>query len=141
MSILRNPKSIGRRILFAEDHQPTRDVLALLLRKAGYSVDTAPNGAAAFHRFEASPSAYDVIITDHDMPELDGVGLVRKLREAQFPGRIFVLSGGSTFANATTYADLHVDQILSKPISSHALIERIQSKRNSHVKSLHRGDH
>jgi hypothetical protein len=32
MSILRNPKAIGRRILFAEDHQPTRDVLALLLR-------------------------------------------------------------------------------------------------------------
>ena len=126
MSILRNPKAIGRRILFAEDHQPTRDVLALLLRKAGYIVDTAPNGADAFHLFQASPSAYDVVITDHDMPELDGVGLVRKLREARFPGRIFVLSGGLSFPNATTYADLRVDQVLSKPISSRKLVEEIQ---------------
>ena len=115
-----------RRILFAEDHEPTCHVISLLLRNAGYVVDTAPNGAAAFQLFQANPTAYDLVITDQDMPELDGIGLVGKLREIGFPGRIIVLSGGLSFADAATFADLRVDQILSKPISGQVLVKGIQ---------------
>ena len=89
-------------------------------------MDTAPDGAAAFQLFQANPTAYNLVITDQGMPELDGIGLVWKLREVGFPGRIIVLSGGLSFANASTFADLRVDQVLSKPISGRALVKGIQ---------------
>ena len=127
MPNLQNQKASDRRILLAEDHQPTREVLARVLKKAGYIVDTAPNGTDAFQLFQVSPRGYDLIITDHDMPELDGLGFVKKVREAGFGGRIIVLSGGLSDANSSTYTNFRVAQIFAKPISSHALLEEIQA--------------
>ena len=116
----------ARRILFADDHQETRRVMSLLLTHAGFIVDAAENGHQALHLFREAPEEYDVLITDHEMPELDGLGLVEKLREARFHGKIIVVSGGLSFGNAEAYTALQVDEILSKPVRRRALIEAIQ---------------
>ena len=100
--------------------------MAVLLTRAGYEVDAAPDGSTALQLFKQKPCDYDVLITDHEMPELDGLGLVEKLREARFPGKIIVVSGGLSFANAKAYAALQVDQILSKPITRNSLINAIR---------------
>jgi CheY-like chemotaxis protein len=66
------------RVLLAEDHDDTRDALKLLLEMQGYEVLAARNGEEALAlALEASP---DVVITDYDMPRLDGAGLARELR-------------------------------------------------------------
>ena len=66
------------RVLLAEDHDDTRDALKLLLEMQGYEVLAAKNGEEALAlALEALP---DVVITDFDMPRLDGAGLARELR-------------------------------------------------------------
>jgi DNA-binding response OmpR family regulator len=115
------------RILFAEDYQPVRDLLARLLRRGGYVVDAAENGIIALHLFQTSLPPYDIVITDHEMPHLDGLGLVQELRDRNFPGIIIVVSGGLSFANAAAYAHHQVDDILSKPVTYDALIAAIRA--------------
>jgi DNA-binding NarL/FixJ family response regulator len=58
------------------------------------------------------------------MPQMDGVTLVEKLKEAAFRGKIMVVSAGLTPENTATYGELGVDQILAKPITS-AILTRI----------------
>ncbi len=72
-------EGIGRpRVLVAEDHDDTRDALKLLLEMQGYEVLTARDGEEALAlALETDP---DVVITDYDMPRLDGAGLARELR-------------------------------------------------------------
>jgi two-component system response regulator YesN len=115
----------ARRVLFAEDDPQTRVALAELLTRAGFVVDAAPDGKEALNLYRQNERAYDALITDHDMPDLNGLELVEKVREAQFPGKIIVVSGGLSFANASAYAALQVDKIFSKPISCRILINSL----------------
>ena len=129
MATTQSEQSESPRILFAEDHQPTRELMAILLSDAGYTVDAAKNGREALQLFQKSPDEYDVLITDHEMPELDGLELVERLREARFGGKIIVVSGGLSFAAAEAYTALEVDQILAKPIMRQILIQAIEESR------------
>ena len=67
------------RILLAEDHDDTREALALLLEMHGYEVILARDGHEALTLAIAGHP--DIVLTDYDMPGLDGAGLARKLRE------------------------------------------------------------
>jgi two-component system response regulator HydG len=66
------------RILLAEDEAATRARLAAALRDAGFAVVSAADGLEALTRFEAEPA--DLVLSDHRMPRLDGLGLLRALR-------------------------------------------------------------
>src|SRR4051812_29813018 len=125
MATTREQQIQPRTILFAEDDRQMRESISVLLTDAGFLVDPAENGSEALQRFREAPLEYDVIITDHDMPELDGLGLVGKLRQANFRGKIIVLSGGLSSPNADAYSALEVSQILTKPVRSGALIDAI----------------
>ncbi len=67
------------RILLAEDSTPTRTRLETTLRDRGYSVLSARDGSEALMRFERE--AVDLVLSDQCMPRLDGLGLLRALRE------------------------------------------------------------
>jgi CheY-like chemotaxis protein len=66
------------RVLLAEDHDDTRDALKMLLELQGYEVFAAKDGEEALRL--ALQAAPDVVITDYDMPRLDGAELARELR-------------------------------------------------------------
>jgi CheY-like chemotaxis protein len=80
-----------KRLLYAEDDDIVRGALSQLLTLLGWQVTTEPDGSAALNRLKAEE--FDVVLTDHHMPETDGIGLVKNLRERGFPGRIYVISG------------------------------------------------
>ncbi|MEB2345323.1 MAG: sigma-54 dependent transcriptional regulator [Deltaproteobacteria bacterium] len=67
------------RILLAEDSEATRERLGGALRASGYAVVTACDGAEALDHFEREP--VDLVLADHRMPRLDGLGLLRALRD------------------------------------------------------------
>jgi len=56
-----------------------------------------------------------VVITDHHMPKMDGLELVRRLRQMEFPGRIMVFSSELSEEICAEYADLRVDPLLTSP--------------------------
>lgn len=75
----------GAQILLAEDRCATRERLGTALRESGFGVIAAADGAEALARFEAAP--VDLVLSDFDMPALDGLALLRavqRIREVPF---------------------------------------------------------
>ena len=87
---------------------------------------TACNGAQALAKIAAASRPFDVVITDHQMPELTGLELVRELRSHHFSGKIAVLSAHLNEKNVHAYEDLHVDLMLSKPFDVDELRHAIE---------------
>ncbi|WP_447885402.1 response regulator, partial [Serratia fonticola] len=71
------PKAL--RIVIADDHPTNRLLLRRQLATLGYRVDEAIDGVAALALIEANP--YDLLITDLNMPNMDGITLTRRVRE------------------------------------------------------------
>src|SRR4051812_27098631 len=88
------------RVLCVDDEPAIRDVLRMLLEKQGYSVETAPDGLVAWERLANNFSQFELVITDNEMPNLSGIGLVQKLRAVGFPGSILLFSASVTEQSA-----------------------------------------
>lgn len=67
------------RILYAEDHDDTRVLVSMLLRKAGFEVVEAVTGVAFLKRLEGGES-FDLYLLDHTLPDASGVALCRAVR-------------------------------------------------------------
>jgi DNA-binding NarL/FixJ family response regulator len=63
----------------------------------------------------ATPQPFDLVITDHRMPRMGGLELVRRLRARNFPGKILVLSAHLTDEDIRAYEEFRVDMMMSKP--------------------------
>jgi CheY-like chemotaxis protein len=113
------------RILCAEDHELICELLKKVLSDAGYDVECVFDGQAAWELLSANPSAFDVLITDHQMPRLSGLDLVQKLRQTAFAGRIVVESGNLTPELEAAFLALRVDRIVRKPIRPEFIAELI----------------
>ena len=72
-----------RNILVVDDDPDIRRINAMVLHRAGYHVDTAEDGHAGWHAVSHAPESYALLITDHNMPGLTGLALVKKLRDAR----------------------------------------------------------
>ncbi len=110
--------SAGRslRILYAEDMRQLRELMSVVLTDEGHHIETVSDGAEALERLTKSPTAFDLLITDHHMPVMNGLELVRQLRLRPFPGKIIVFSSELSQAVHDKYRQLAVDLILPKPI-------------------------
>ncbi|MCK6591381.1 MAG: response regulator, partial [Polyangiaceae bacterium] len=100
-------------------------VLEVSLKKAGYSVTTAKDGADALAKLELSTP--DLILSDTRLPNLDGYGLVRKLKErldwASIP--IVFLTSQKSIEDKIRGLELGVEDYLTKPIFVRELIARV----------------
>jgi DNA-binding response OmpR family regulator len=108
------------RILVVEDDPDIRDFNAEVLHSAGYQVDTAEDGLAGWKVLQAarySPKSYDLLITDHDMPGLTGLALVKKLREVHMVLPIIMASGILPTNDLLSYPWSHPVAMLVKPYS------------------------
>ncbi len=109
------PKRVLR-ILYAEDVLQLRELMQLVLAKEGHTVECVADGLAAYQKVIANPSAYDLLITDHHMPNMNGLELVTQLRSLPFPGKIIVFSSELSSYVSSAYRHLNVDYVLPKPI-------------------------
>src|SRR5436190_6443638 len=69
----------SRRLLLVEDSSTMRRMLSTLLQEEGYEVSIAKDGKEGLEKVREAPRV-DVIVTDYEMPELDGAGLCRALK-------------------------------------------------------------
>jgi two-component system, chemotaxis family, chemotaxis protein CheY len=108
------------RIAYADDMPELRDVARLALNRDGHQVECFADGAHALARITADPG-FDLVITDHHMPRMNGVELVTALRDIGFAGKIMVFSSELSDEIAQDYERLRVDRILYKPVFAVAL--------------------
>jgi CheY-like chemotaxis protein len=80
---------VSHHVLVAEDEADIRELLRLALTGAGYEVETAPDGAAAWELAVARPPA--LVVTDLRMPAMNGLELIRALRDAPALRRVPVI--------------------------------------------------
>jgi two-component system chemotaxis response regulator CheY len=93
-----------------------RELMEVILTGDGHALTCAANGLEALELVVAEPHGFDFVITDHEMPLMNGIELVTALRAMGFRGRILVLSAALTPAIEAAYAELRVDCVLTKPV-------------------------
>ncbi len=104
------------RILYADDMKQLREFMTIMLNREGHLVETVEDGAEALDWIDRAPAAFDLLITDHHMPRLTGLELVRAVRQLPFAGKIIVFSSELSELVHERYQRLNVDLILPKPI-------------------------
>lgn len=83
------PRCTGRRVLVVDDSLEVRELECKLLRYRGYDVVTARDGIDAW--YAVSSGSFDLVLTDVDMPLLDGIRLIRLIRKDLRVGRLPIL--------------------------------------------------
>jgi CheY-like chemotaxis protein len=102
-------------ILVVEDEKTVAHMIGMVLGGPMAKVVHALNGWEALIRIGASKRPFDVIITDHRMPRMTGIELVRRLRAQNFGGKILVQSGHLSEEDIRAYEELKVDMMMTKP--------------------------
>jgi len=121
--------SLVARVLLAEDTPDTQRLFAYYLRKAGAEVDIAENGLLARDRALAAAAAgraYDVILMDMQMPELDGEQATAQLRRAGYRGPIIALTAHAMQSEREKCLRAGCDDFASKPIDPETLVATIR---------------
>jgi DNA-binding response OmpR family regulator len=111
------------RVLVAEDNAILADVLRFNLQRAGFEVVTVENGRLAFE--ELQQRFFDLLITDYQMPELDGRSLCMSIREqASFVNLpIIMLSARMLEIDTQTLCDdYRISKVILKPFSTQELV-------------------
>jgi DNA-binding response OmpR family regulator len=102
-------------ILVVEDEKALAHMIAMVLGGPASKVVRARSGWEALIKIGATSKPFDVVITDHRMPRMTGLELVRQLRKQDFGGKILVLSAHLADEDIQAYEDLSVDMMMSKP--------------------------
>ena len=116
---------LAGRILVAEDNPVNQRLLEVLLAKAGATVEVADDGAKALARIEAAVEAatpYDVLITDMQMPVMDGYTLVRTLRARGLGIPAIALTAHAMSEDRKRCLDVGCDEYATKPIDFPGLL-------------------
>jgi two-component system, cell cycle response regulator len=119
------PASEPLQLLLAEDEPTQQLILARKLTRAGYLVDTAGNGREALEKLQGGN--YSLLITDWDMPVMDGAELCRALRAAKLPNYVYtlLLTGRDGLHHVVAGLDAGADDYLVKPVEDIELKARL----------------
>jgi DNA-binding response OmpR family regulator len=101
------------RILVVDDEPMILQLNSEVLSDAGYDVDSAEDGAAAWDALQLN--RYDLLITDHDMPNMSGLELVRKLHAARVTLPVIMASGTMPVEELKRHPWLPIEAKLQKP--------------------------
>ena len=115
-------------VLFVEDEEVAREILAKVLSKMFKNVITASNGLEAYEKFERaslSSDKIDLIISDINMPIVNGLDMLENIRKIDsFVPAIFVTARSET-NNILRAIDLNVTNYIIKPIQTDVLLKKI----------------
>ena len=112
------------RILLVEDDPSIREVTAIGLRQAGFTVETADDGAAGLERFGAE--AFDLVLLDVMLPRLDGLEVCRAIRRTSTVP-VLMLTARSDTIDVVVGLEAGADDYVKKPFEVPELVARVRA--------------
>ena len=107
-------------ILVIDDELGISDLICEALKRSGYTVETAFNGRQGVQRF--NDTFYDLVVTDMCMPDLDGNGIIRHIRNSSRPFTPIIGISGTPWR----LQGADCDAVLPKPFPLRALVESVK---------------
>ena len=113
------------RLLIAEDELDLAEALTAFFEKNQFTVDAVHDGAAAYDY--ASTNEYDAVILDILMPKMDGIQVLKRLREAGVSTPVMMLTAKAEKDDRIEGFDAGADDYLPKPFSPDELLSRVRA--------------
>ena len=113
------------RILLVEDDSKIASFVEKGLRAAGYAIDHAPDGEAGLHMALTEP--YDAAVIDIMLPKLDGLSLIKQMRQRKINTPVIVLSAKDSVDDRVKGLQTGSDDYMTKPFAFSELLARVQA--------------
>jgi two-component system NtrC family sensor kinase len=123
-----------KRVLLIDDEEGIRKVMSITLKDAGYEVWTAESGEEGLEIFEREQPP--LVLTDIKMPGMDGIGVLRRIKEMETDSEVIIITGHGEMELAISALQLEASDFITKPIHDEALF--ISLKRAEEKISLKR---
>jgi len=111
-------------ILVVDDDSCIRELITKNLIHVGYKVDTVKDGADAWKAL--NDVSYNLLITDHKMPRVTGLELIKKLRSEDMTLPVILISGTMPTEELRWHPWLNIDVMLSKPFTVAELLDAVE---------------
>jgi len=117
------------RILIVDDDENIRKTMKAILEDEDYSVDVATNGKEAIEM--SNEKIYNLALLDIRLPDMEGIDLLRLLKEYVPRTRKIMVTGYPTIQNAMTAINKNADAYLLKPVDIEKLLEIVKEQLRS----------
>jgi PAS domain S-box-containing protein len=120
------PQGHGELMLVVDDEPAIRHFITTLLKRNGYHTLTAADGQEGVRVFERQPDAIQLVLSDLVMPQLDGVGMIRTLRQIRPDIPILLITGEGEGKPISEARAAGVSQVMHKPFTAEQLLTHIK---------------
>jgi two-component system response regulator RegX3 len=116
-----------KKVLVAEDEASIREFIVINLKRSGYDVVEAADGAEALREYDAHNGDFDVVLLDIMMPEIDGIEVCKQLRKKSQSVGIIMLTAKTQEMDKVTGLLVGADDYVTKPFSPAELMARVDA--------------
>ncbi|MBQ2973439.1 MAG: response regulator transcription factor [Clostridia bacterium] len=116
-----------KRVLIAEDEAAIREFIIINLRRAGYEIIEAEDGARALELYDANGGDIDIAVLDVMMPNVDGLEVCKQLRQRNNTIGIIMLTAKTQEMDKITGLMMGADDYVTKPFSPTELVARVDA--------------
>ncbi len=113
------------KLLLVDDEPSVLDALELAFDDAGHATERALDGRSALEMLKTK--LFDLVVSDVNMPHLDGFALCRRLRQAELKVPVLLLTARDNEVDEALGLELGADDYLTKPFSNRILIARVEA--------------
>ncbi len=113
------------RALIVEDNATLRQAVAMAVREAGFAVDASGDGEDGL--WHATSFVYDAIVLDIQLPKLDGLTVLRRLRAGGSQAPVLLLTARDAVEDRVAGLDAGSDDYLAKPFAMPELLARVRA--------------
>ncbi len=125
----------GGAALLIDDEETVRHVAGRILKKAGFAVDTAIDGIDGLEKYRMEPERYRLLIIDMTMPRMDGLTLLRTLRDEGCSLPALISSGYDNESAGAAFAGLEPLSLMRKPYTKGEFIKGIGDLLRDHERA------
>jgi PAS domain S-box-containing protein len=122
------------RVMVVEDDPEVREMHERVLARLGYQVTTFGNGRSAWGRFTENPDQFDLILTDHTMPDMSGLTLAGTIHEQRPDVPILLVTGRPDELVQTGFGS-EIVEVLAKPVPMHDLAAAVRAALDGPLRS------